>query len=99
MSKIQQSTQSRGENGTGLFPISTVSKLTGVNSITLRAWERRYGLVNPERAVARREQVLRSMVRAGTLKPMRVSAEMRSTATRGSFSVCRAPWRCGSSPS
>jgi DNA-binding transcriptional MerR regulator/methylmalonyl-CoA mutase cobalamin-binding subunit len=50
MSKIQQSTQSRGENGTGLFPISTVSKLTGVNSITLRAWERRYGLVNPERA-------------------------------------------------
>jgi DNA-binding transcriptional MerR regulator len=32
-----------------LFPIRTVSSLTGVNSITLRAWERRYGLVRPIR--------------------------------------------------
>ena len=32
-----------------LFPIRTVSSLTGVNSITLRAWERRYGLVQPIR--------------------------------------------------
>lgn len=32
-----------------LFPIGTVSELTGVNSVTLRAWERRYGLINPER--------------------------------------------------
>jgi len=32
-----------------LFPIRTVSSLTGVNSITLRAWERRYGLVQPVR--------------------------------------------------
>lgn len=32
-----------------LFPIRTVSSLTGVNSITLRAWERRYGLVRPLR--------------------------------------------------
>lgn len=32
-----------------LFPIRTVSSLTGVNSITLRAWERRYGLVRPVR--------------------------------------------------
>ena len=31
------------------YPISTVSKLTGVNSVTLRAWERRYGMLNPER--------------------------------------------------
>jgi len=31
------------------FPIRTVSTLTGVNSITLRAWERRYGLVKPVR--------------------------------------------------
>lgn len=30
-------------------PIRTVSALTGVNSITLRAWERRYGLVRPLR--------------------------------------------------
>lgn len=32
-----------------LFPIRTVSSLTGVNAITLRAWERRYGLVEPVR--------------------------------------------------
>lgn len=42
------------QNGTSpadqeLFPIRTVSNLTGVNSVTLRAWERRYGLVRPRR--------------------------------------------------
>lgn len=31
------------------LPIRTVSALTGVNAITLRAWERRYGLVRPLR--------------------------------------------------
>lgn len=33
----------------GLFSIGTVSSLTGVNSVTLRAWERRYGLIKPSR--------------------------------------------------
>jgi len=33
----------------GLYPIGTVSELTGVNAITLRAWERRYGLFEPVR--------------------------------------------------
>jgi DNA-binding transcriptional MerR regulator/methylmalonyl-CoA mutase cobalamin-binding subunit len=33
----------------GLFPIRTVSELTGVNPITLRAWETRYGLIEPIR--------------------------------------------------
>jgi DNA-binding transcriptional MerR regulator len=32
-----------------LHSISTVSQSTGVNAITLRAWERRYGLVVPKR--------------------------------------------------
>ena len=32
-----------------VFPIRTVSSLTGVNSVTLRAWERRYGLIQPKR--------------------------------------------------
>lgn len=32
-----------------LFPIRTVSELTGVNAITLRAWENRYGLLEPVR--------------------------------------------------
>ena len=34
---------------TGLYPIRTVSRVTGVNSVTLRAWERRYGLITPHR--------------------------------------------------
>ncbi|GJN48225.1 MerR family transcriptional regulator [Pseudomonas tohonis] len=33
----------------GLLPIRDVSRLTGVNPVTLRAWERRYGLVLPQR--------------------------------------------------
>jgi DNA-binding transcriptional MerR regulator len=38
-----------GLPGEGLVPIRTVSSLTGVNSVTLRAWERRYDLVKPVR--------------------------------------------------
>lgn len=48
--------------GVELFPIRTVSSLTGVNSITLRAWERRYGLIRPVRTptghrLYRREEI------------------------------------------
>lgn len=32
-----------------VYPIRTVSNLTGVNAVTLRAWERRYGLIKPKR--------------------------------------------------
>ncbi|MEG0862100.1 MAG: MerR family transcriptional regulator [Pseudomonas sp.] len=32
-----------------LLPIREVTRLTGVNPVTLRAWERRYGLVIPQR--------------------------------------------------
>lgn len=32
-----------------LLPIREVTRLTGVNPVTLRAWERRYGLVVPQR--------------------------------------------------
>src|SRR5690606_39868553 len=32
-----------------LFPIREVVRLTGVNPVTLRAWERRYGLIQPLR--------------------------------------------------
>jgi len=32
-----------------LFPIREVARLTGVNPVTLRAWERRYGLLQPTR--------------------------------------------------
>lgn len=32
-----------------LFPIREVSRMTGINPVTLRAWERRYGLIEPKR--------------------------------------------------
>lgn len=34
----------------GIYPIREVSRLTGVNAVTLRAWQRRYGLVQPARS-------------------------------------------------
>lgn len=38
-----------GEETIAQYPIRTVSTLTGVNPVTLRAWERRYGLIKPAR--------------------------------------------------
>jgi len=40
---------SRAYSEQELFPIREVSRLTGVNPVTLRAWERRYGLIQPTR--------------------------------------------------
>lgn len=37
------------ENLSAHYPISTVASMTGVNPVTLRAWERRYGLIKPTR--------------------------------------------------
>ena len=34
---------------TPVYPIRTVAEFTGVNPVTLRAWERRYGLIRPHR--------------------------------------------------
>lgn len=45
---MKPATPETGDAG-GLFPIRTVSALTGVNAVTLRAWERRYGLIRPQR--------------------------------------------------
>ena len=36
-------------NEPAMLPIREVSRMTGVNSVTLRAWERRYGLIKPHR--------------------------------------------------
>jgi len=45
------SAQSLAGDGPGekLYTIGTVSKLTGIGAITLRAWERRYELIHPVR--------------------------------------------------
>jgi len=37
------------KNSDAYYPISTVANMTGVNPVTLRAWERRYGLIQPTR--------------------------------------------------
>jgi len=37
------------DNQQSVYSISSVSTMTGVNSVTLRAWERRYGLIKPQR--------------------------------------------------
>lgn len=46
---MNRSTKPSADTERGLFPIRTVSELTGVNAITLRAWENRYGLIEPIR--------------------------------------------------
>ena len=46
---MSKGTSSNMANSDALFQIRTVSSLTNVNSITLRAWESRYGLINPVR--------------------------------------------------
>lgn len=47
MSETRDTEQAVGP--AGLMPIRTVASLTGVNPVTLRAWERRYNLVKPHR--------------------------------------------------
>lgn len=42
-------TQNSNQDEEALYPIRTVASLTGVNPVTLRAWERRYGLIQPHR--------------------------------------------------
>ena len=31
------------------YPVKRISDLTGINPVTLRAWERRYGILKPDR--------------------------------------------------
>jgi DNA-binding transcriptional MerR regulator len=38
-----------GDPEHGWLPIREIARLTGVNAVTLRAWERRYGLIVPHR--------------------------------------------------
>ena len=41
--------QDGGYRGEKLYTIGTVSRITGIGAITLRAWERRYNLIQPVR--------------------------------------------------
>jgi DNA-binding transcriptional MerR regulator len=44
------------------YPIRTVCALTGINPITLRAWERRYGLIRPIRTPGGHRQYTREHI-------------------------------------
>lgn len=46
---LRETTPDSHADGEVLFPIREVARLTGVNPVTLRAWERRYGLILPVR--------------------------------------------------
>lgn len=37
------------DNQEDFLPIREISRITGINTVTLRAWERRYGLLKPKR--------------------------------------------------
>ena len=49
MAKTNAQTARENDIPPGRIPIRTVANLTGVNPVTLRAWERRYQLLRPER--------------------------------------------------
>lgn len=49
MSRDELSVEDERNLPAGWLPIREVSRVTGVNPVTLRAWERRYGLVVPHR--------------------------------------------------
>ena len=68
----------RAESGE-LFPIRTVSSLTGVNPVTLRAWERRYGLVKPVRTAGGQ----RAYTRADIAEIHRILAQLERGASIG----------------
>lgn len=87
-----------------LLPIREVTRLTGVNPVTLRAWERRYGLVIPQRTgkghrlysqehVQRIQQILRWLdhgVAVGQVKALLDStASEPGTSTNNSWTPLR----------
>lgn len=46
---MNRASEAESSNRGARYPIRTVSELTGVNAITLRAWESRHGLIEPVR--------------------------------------------------
>lgn len=49
MRRSRQPAQQAKTRADGCYPIRTVARRTGVNPVTLRAWERRYRLIVPQR--------------------------------------------------
>jgi DNA-binding transcriptional MerR regulator len=89
--------QRQGES----FPIRTVSELTGVNSVTLRAWERRYGLIKPERTpkghrlynqvhIEKIEQILDRLAQGITIS--QIARELESIEASGTVAGDGSAW-------
>ena len=79
-----------------LFPIRTVSSLTGVNVITLRAWERRYALIKPVRTASghrlyRREDIDRIHSAVALLDRGMAISQVRNTLEHATVSAAPEP--------
>jgi DNA-binding transcriptional MerR regulator/methylmalonyl-CoA mutase cobalamin-binding subunit len=88
---------SEPDTSTAHYPISTVSALTGVNPVTLRAWERRYGLIQPRRTdkghrlysasdIERIKQILRLVEEGISIGQVRDALQTSSSAPAASSS-------------
>lgn len=84
------------------LPIRTIASLTGVNAITLRAWERRYGLIRPLRTTKGHrlythqhvEQIRRVLALVERGVPIsRVRDVLDAEFERGPSVPGRGPWR------
>lgn len=85
------------------LPIRTICALTGINAVTLRAWERRYGLIQPARTasghrlythqhVDQIRRVLALVERGVPISRVREQIEAERPA-RGAGAAARGPWR------
>lgn len=87
----------------GLFPISAVSTATGVNSVTLRAWERRYGLLKPTRTesghrlytdddIARIRRILQLLDEGIAISRVKTALELAAEREQAMPTADIAPW-------
>jgi MerR family transcriptional regulator, light-induced transcriptional regulator len=82
------------------LPIRTIASLTGVNPITLRAWERRYGLIRPSRTAkghrlythAHVEQIRRVLALVERGVPISRVRELLDDEPKAG-AAARGPWR------
>lgn len=89
-------------SGVERFPIRTLASLTGINPVTLRAWERRYGLIRPLRTPkghrlythAHVERVRRALaIMARGIQVSRVRAMLDDEAApQGKVAAAAGPW-------
>lgn len=79
-----------------VFPIRTVVALTGVHPVTLRAWERRYGLISPARTPSGHrlytQEHIASINRVRALLEKGVAIGQVSRSLKSSVPAANRPW-------